>query len=161
MQSTAIEAARAAADKLPLPATAAVHFTPGDCALLIGPAELLLKRLEAVRIAGLRPTLLCTGPDDAARLPHGLRALAGQLAGLSGWMGAFRARLHTARGPADLTPLSFHADGHFDWVLDFTGGKPPGLGVAPLGHYSLAPDDYPALKQSLLEIAQRVRAGFD
>ena len=128
MHATAIQAARAAADKVPSPPTDFIRFTPGDCALLIGPAALLLKRLEAVRIAGLRPALLCTGPDDAAGLPQGLRALAGQLAELSGWMGAFRARLHTANGPADLAPLSFHADGHFDWVLDFTAASRPGGG---------------------------------
>ncbi|MGA7181274.1 MAG: 4Fe-4S dicluster domain-containing protein [Thiobacillaceae bacterium] len=161
MRVTSLQSARAAAEQVPSPPTDFIRFTPGDCALLIGPAALLLKRLEAVRIAGLRPALLCTGVNDAASLPSGLRALTGQLADLSGWMGAFRARLHTANGPADLTPLSFHADGHFDWVLDFTGSKPPGLGVAPLGHYSLVPDDYPALKQALLEIAQRLRDGFE
>jgi ferredoxin len=138
--------------------TAFIHYTPGDCALLIGPTELLLKRLEALRIAGLRPALLCDDLPDPP--PRGVRTLAGHLADVSGWMGAFSARVVGAHGPLDLAPLSFHDDGHFDWVLDFSGAPAPGKGVAPLGYYTLAPDDFPALKRTLLEIAGRVREGF-
>jgi ferredoxin len=90
-----------------------------------------------------------------------LRALAGQLADLSGWMGAFSARLHTANGPADLAPLSFHEDGHFDWVLDFSATPSIPAATPPLGYYTLAPDDFPALKRTLLEIADRLRSGFE
>jgi len=141
--------------------TTQIHYTPGDCAVLIGPSDLLLKRLEACRIAGLRPTLLCTDLPDLESLPRGLRALPGRLAGVSGWMGAFTARLESANGPVELAPLSFHDDGHFDWVIDFSGAPPPGKGVAPLGYYRLPPDDFPALKQVLLEIARRLREGHD
>jgi len=159
MTHNAQEAARTAAAGLPAPTPELVHFAPGDCALLIGPAETLLKRLEAVRLAGLRPALLCTDAPDLGSLPRGLRALPGELAALSGWMGAFTARMAGPNGAVDLAPLSFHADGHFDWVLDFSGA--PRTGVAPLGHYALAADDFPGLKRALVEIAGRLRAGFD
>lgn len=142
----------------PLPET--VRYTPGSCALLIGPAETLLKRLESVRTVGLRPALLCTAPGDADRLSAGLRALEGRLSGLEGWMGSFRASLHTANGQADLAPLSFNEDGHFDWVLDFSGTAFAGRSVTPPGYYNFSTDDYPAIKQSLLEIARRIREGY-
>ncbi|MDP2833905.1 MAG: 4Fe-4S binding protein [Pseudomonadota bacterium] len=138
-----------------------IHYTPGDCALFIGPSDLLLKRLELLRVAGLRPALLCTDLPDLENLPRGLRALSGRLAGVSGWMGMFTASLQSASGPVDLAPLSFHDDGHFDWVIDFSGAPAPGKGAAPLGHYALPPDDFPALKRSLLEIATRLREGHD
>jgi len=138
-----------------------VHYTPGDCALLIGPSEILLKRLELFRVAGLRPALLCSDQPDADALPRGLRALPGQLADLSGWMGAFGAHMQTRQGPVELAPLSFHDDGHFDWVLDFSELPQVQTAVPPLGYYALAADDFPALKRVLLEIAGRVRAGFE
>ncbi len=138
-----------------------LHYTPGDCALLIGPSDLLLKRLEAARVAGLRVALLCSDLPDLAQLPRGLRALPGRLAEVNGWMGAFTARLHGANGPLDLAPLSFHGDGHFDWVIDFSDAPAPGKGVAPLGYYSLPADDFPALKRTLLEIAARLREDHD
>ena len=141
--------------------TTQVHYTPGDCALLIGPSEILLKRLELLRVAGLRPALLCTDQPDADALPRGLRALPGQLADLSGWMGQFTARMKTHHNPAELAPLSFHENGHFDWVLDFSETPQVQTTFPPLGYYSLAADDFPALKRALLEIAGRVRAGFE
>jgi ferredoxin len=143
------------------PGAELVRYTPGNCALLIGPAETLLQRLEAVRTVGLKPALLCTASGDAERLPAGLRALAGSLASLDGWMGRFKATLKTADGPADLAPLSFHDDGHFDWVLDFSGVAFARRGVKPPGYYDLSSCDYPALKQTLLEIARRMREGYD
>jgi ferredoxin len=75
-------------------------------------------------------------------------------------MGRFHATLATPRGEADLAPLSFHEDGHFDWVLDFTDS--PGLvpEVAPLGYYALAGADFSTLKRRLLEIAGILREGF-
>ena len=159
MTSPFLAAARASADALHPPTPQSVHFSPGDCALLVGPAEILLKRLDAVRLAGLRPALLCTDHPDLDKLPRGLRALGGELVHLSGWMGAFNARIRGPNGAVDLAPLSLHEDGHFDWVLDFTALPRPG--VPPLGHYTLAPDDFPVLKRALLEIAGRLRAGFD
>lgn len=138
-----------------------IHYTPGDCALLIGPAEILLKRLELLRVAGLRPALLCSDLPDADALPRGLRALPGQLADLSGWMGQFTARMQTRQGPVELAPLSFHDDGHFDWVLDFSETPQMPMALPPLGYYALAAEDFPGLKRVLLEIAGRVRAGFE
>ncbi|MFN3595366.1 MAG: 4Fe-4S binding protein [Thiobacillaceae bacterium] len=126
---------------------------------MIGQAEVLLKRLEALRVVGLRPALLCTDLTDPARLPRGLRALTGRPAAITGWMGAFHARIDTPHGQEDLAPLSWHADGHFDWVLDF--GNQPRPVVPPPGWYSLPADDYPALKVALLEIARRLRDGYD
>lgn len=138
-----------------------IQYTPGDCILLIGPAEFLLKRMEMFRVAGLRPALLCSDQPDLAQLPRGLRALPGQLADLTGWMGAFSARMKTLQGPADLAPLSFHEDGHFDWVLDFSATPQATTSVPPLGYYALAADDFAGLKRALLEIAGRVRGGFE
>lgn len=132
---------------------------PGDCVLLIGPAEVLLRHLEAVRLVGLKPALLCTDLPDLDRLPRGLRALGGRLATVGGWMGAFQATLETSQGPTDLAPLSFHDDGHFDWVLDFSGFQP--ADVAPPGWYTLAEGDRDGLKQTLLEIARYLRAGYE
>jgi ferredoxin len=109
----------------------------------------------------LRPALLCTAPGDADRLPAGLRALAGSLASIEGWMGSFKATLQTFSGPADLAPLSFHEDGHFDWVLDFSSAAFAGRAVKPHGYHGLSADDYPAIKQALLEIARRIRDGYD
>lgn len=134
-----------------------VYYAPGDCALVIGPGDLLLKRLDAFRIAGLRPSLLCTDVADLSPELRGLRALAGRPAAISGWMGAFHAQIATAHGQEDLAPLSWHADGHFDWVLDFSGMQHPA--VPPLGWYSLAADDYQSLKTALLEIACYRREG--
>jgi ferredoxin len=136
-----------------------IRYTPGDCVLLVGPADLLFKRQDFVRTAGLRPALFCTGPDDAGKVTVGMRALAGRLTDLSGWIGAFRARMHTANGSVDLGPLAHHDDGHFDWVLDFTGQL--GAGVPAPGHYRLGEDDFPALKRTLIEIARRVRDGYE
>lgn len=136
-----------------------IRYTPGDCALLIGPYAGLEKRLEAVRLAGLRPVLLC---DDLPEPPpRGVRALGGQVAGVTGWMGAFRVQIVGPGGGVDLAPLSLHEDGHFDWVLDFSGVRPPGNGVAPLGHYALAQDDFPGFKRALLEIVPRLREGHE
>lgn len=137
-----------------------VHYTPGNCALLIGPSDVLIKRLEMVRVAGLRPALLCSDLPDAGALPRGLRALPGQLADFSGWMGRFSARMQTRSGPVELTPLSFHEDGHFDWLLDFSATPQARTAVPPLGYYALAADDFPELKRVLLEIVGRVRTGF-
>ncbi len=136
-----------------------IYFGTGDCVLMVGPSELLLKRLEMLRAAGLRGALLCTDFQDMAQLPRGLRALSGELASLSGWMGQFTASLRTPQGTVDLAPLSFHDDGHFDWVLDFSGAVR--TEVPPLGYYPLPVDDFPALKHALLEIAGRVRTGYD
>jgi ferredoxin len=124
-----------------------------DVALLIGPTTLLLKRAEAARLAGLRPALLCT--DHPAVLPRGLRALPGELADLRGSQGAFQAWLRGRDGPTDLGPLSFHGDGHFDWVLDFTGAPSPRLTIP--GRYDLPADDYPAFKTALMEIAAQLQ----
>jgi ferredoxin len=135
-----------------------VSYSPGDCALLIGPGELLLKRLEALKLTGLRASLLST---DVTEMPRGLRTLSGELADVSGWMGAFTARMATPQGPVDLSPLSYHDDGHFDWVLDFSATPRVPTEVSPLGYYALAADDFPALKRSLLEIAGRLRAGHE
>lgn len=155
MSDQALRAALTEAAPIPMPPGETVRYTPGDCALLIGPGAVLRKRLEALAVAGLRPVMLCT--DDPAELPRDPRALAGRPARISGWMGAFRAELAGPQGALDLAPLSWHADGHFDWVLDFSGFPHPG--VPSLGWYSLAPDDYPALKSALLEIAARLRGG--
>lgn len=141
------------------PTREAVHYRPGDCALLVGPAAVLLRHLEAVRLVGLRPALLCTDLPDPDRLPRGLRALGGRPERISGWMGAFTATMKTATLPADLAPLSFHGDGHFDWVLDFSGFKP--AEVAPPGWYALTPGDHGGIKRALLEIARRLREGYD
>lgn len=156
---SALSAARSSDSEITAPVLEMVHFSPGDCALLIGPSTLLLQRLEAVRLIGLRPALLCTDEPDMGALPRGLRALTGEPAGVSGWMGRFTAFVKGRDHPLELAPLSFHEDGHFDWVLDFTGQ--PGAPVTPLGMYHLAPEDYPALKRALLEIAPRLREGFD
>ncbi|MGQ9860679.1 MAG: 4Fe-4S dicluster domain-containing protein [Thiobacillaceae bacterium] len=136
-----------------------VHYTPGNCALLLGPHEVLLRSLEAVRLVGLRPALLCTDLPDLNRLPRGLRALGGIPERISGWMGAFTASMKTTTEPADLAPLSFHDDGHFDWVLDFSDFKP--AQVAPPGWYVLTSGDHAGLKKALLEIARYLREGYD
>jgi Fe-S-cluster-containing hydrogenase component 2 len=136
-----------------------VHYRPGDCALLIGPAELLFKRQEAARIAGLRTALLCTGADDVQYLTVGMRALAGEPAEITGWMGNFSARLRSLEGSTDLAPLSPHADGHFDWVLDFRPGDVPGR-LPPPGYYRLPADDFSALRPVLKTIAACLREGY-
>jgi len=156
MPNTALNAARVAADALIAEPPETVRYSPADCALLIGPGEVLLKRLEALKVTGLRASLLST---DATDLPRGLRALSGELADISGWMGRFTARMATHQGPVDLSPLSFHDDGHFDWVLDFSATPRVTTEVPPLGYYALPADDFPALKRSLLEIAGRLRNG--
>jgi len=158
--NTSAEAALAAAAAIPDPAVETIRYAPGNCALLIGPAERLLGWLEAVRVAGLRPALLSTGAGDAARLPAGLRALAGQPAAISGWMGSFTASLRTAGEPASLAPLSFHADGHFDWVLDFTTAPAGDAAISPPGYYRLPADDFTVFKGALMEIARHLRDGF-
>ncbi len=135
-----------------------VLYRPGDCILLIGPAELLQKRQEAVHVAGLRTALFCTAPGDIERIAAGQRALAGSLAEVSGWMGAFSARMESNRGPVDLAPLSCHEDGHFDWVLDFTGGSRK---AQTPGYYQLPADDFTAFKQAILEIVRRTRDGYE
>jgi ferredoxin len=137
----------------------AVHYAPGNCALLVGPVDLLLRHLEAVRLVGLRPALLCTDLPDLDHLPRGLRALGGHPERISGWMGAFTASLKTATAPVAMAPLSFHDDGHFDWVLDFSGIKPDP--VAPPGWYALTGGDHAGLKRALMEIARRLREGYD
>lgn len=142
-------------------ATEAVRYTPGDCALLVGASDLLFRHVESVRVVGLRPALLCTDLPDLDRLPRSLRALPGELAGLNGWMGAFTARTRGARGDIDLAPLSFHEDGHFDWVLDFSPTPCLKPSVPPPGYYALPADDYAALKGTLLEIAARLRDGHE
>lgn len=159
MDDTHLEHALEVAASLATPMPDKVYYTPGNCALLIGPTALLLKRLEVLKVAGLRAALLCTDLADPDTLPRGLRALAGRPATITGWMGAFHAHLDTALGQVDLAPLSWHADGHFDWVIDFSGLERPA--VPPLGWYSLPPDDYPALKMALLEIARRLREGYE
>jgi len=138
---------------------AVLRYQPGDCVLLMGPAEVVLRHLEAVRLVGLRPALLCTDPHGPEDLPRGLRALAGRPATVGGWMGTFTATMKTPGGPADLAPLSFHGDGHFDWVLDFSGFKP--AEVAPPGWYALDEGNRAALKQALLEIARCLREGYE
>jgi ferredoxin len=158
LADTAFLAAEAAAAALQPPQPETVTFTPGDCVLLVGPGEILLKRLDALKLTGLRASLLST---DATEMPRGLRALSGQLADISGWMGRFTARMATPQGGVDLSPLSHHEDGHFDWVLDFSATPGAVAEVPPLGYYALAVDDFPALKHSLLEIAARVRSGHD
>lgn len=158
MPNTAHEAARVAAAALTAPQPETVSYAPGDCALLIGPGETLLKRLEVMKLTGLRAALFST---DATEMPRGLRALSGELADVSGWMGAFTARMATAQGAVDLSPLSYHDDGHFDWVLDFSAPPKVTTEVPPLGYYALAADDFPALKRSLLEIAGRLRGGYE
>jgi hypothetical protein len=60
-----------------------------------------------------------------------------------------------------LSPLSFHEDGHFDWVLDFCEPPQVQTDVPPLGHCAVAAQDFPGLKRVLLEIAGRVREGFE
>lgn len=142
--------------------TESIHYAPGDCALMIGPGDVLLRHLEAVRLVGLRPALLCTDLPDLAGLPRGLRALralGGRPERISGWMGAFNAAMQAAGGDVDLAPLSFHTDGHFDWVLDFSGFK--SAEMAPPGWYAQAEGDRAGLKQALLEIARRLREGHD
>jgi ferredoxin len=161
MTRNAYVAAQAASDTLIAAAPDSVRFKPGDCALLIGPAKTLMQRSEALRIAGLRPAMLCTDPADIDVPLQGVRALPGQLAELSGWMGQFTAKMRTAQGMVDLAPLSVHEDGHFDWVLDFSTTPQAPAAVPPLGYYTLAADDFPALKKTLLEIAGRVHAGFE
>lgn len=161
MTDSVLNAVCEAADALTFSAPETVTYAPGNCALLIGPSALLLKRLEALRVAGLRPALLCTDLPDVGSLPRGLRALPGHLAGLSGWMGAFTARMATLREPISLAPLSFNEDGHFDWVLDFSPTPSVKPLVPPLGYYHLPADDFPALKRALLEIAGRLRSGFE
>lgn len=136
-----------------------VHYAPGNCALLLGPHEVLLRSLESVRLIGLRPALLCTDLPDLNRLPRGLRALGGIPDRINGWMGAFTASMKTTTEPADLAPLSFHDDGHFDWVLDFSDCKP--AQVAPPGWYVLTGGDHAGLKKALLEIARYLREGYD
>lgn len=164
MENCEQDAAMADLELEDLPASAPsapdrVRYAPGDCALLIGPADVLLRHLEAVRLVGLRPALLCTDLPDPDRLPRGLRALAGRPAGVRGWMGAFHATLDAPRGPVDLAPLSFHEDGHFDWVLDFTGFD--AAQVPPPGWHALAEADRPGLKQALLQIARQLREGYE
>lgn len=136
-----------------------VRYMPGNCALLIGPGEVLVKRLEGLKVVGLRPALLCTDLANPGPLPRGLRVLTGHPAAITGWMGAFYAWIDTARGREDLAPLSWHADGHFDWVLDFSGLDRPA--APPQGWYSLRADDYPAFKAALLEIARHLREGYE
>lgn len=157
MSEQALRAALAAAALPPPPPEETVRYTPGDCVLLIGPGAVLRKRLEALAVAGLRPSLLCT--DDPAELPRGLRALAGRPARISGWMGAFRAELAGPQGAVDLAPLSWHADGHFDWVLDFSDA--PGPSLSPPGWYRLMAEDFGALKEALLHIARAQREGHE
>ena len=128
--------------------------------MLIGLAERLLGWLEVVRVAGLRPALLSTGAGDAAKLPAGLRALAGQPAAINGWMGNFTASLRTAGEPVSLAPLSFNADGHFDWVLDFTAAPSGGAAISPPGYYRLPADDFTVFKGALIEIARHLHDGF-
>lgn len=154
-----LSAARSASDALTAPIPDSVRYSPGDCALLIGPTETLIKRLEAIRLAGLRPTLLCTDFPDPGRLPQGLRTLSGELADVSGWMGSFHARAKGQGGAVDLAPLSLHTDGHFDWILDFTAS--PWTALPPPGYFTLAMDDFPSLKRVLLEIAGYLRNGYD
>ncbi len=161
MTLNAFAAAQTASDALMAAAPDSIRFKPGNCALLIGPAKTLLQRSEALRIAGLRPALLCTDPADVDAPLQGVRALPGQLAELSGWMGRFTARMGTAQGAVDLAPLSLHEDGHFDWVLDFSASPQAPAAVPPLGYYALVADDIPALKKALMEIAGRVHAGFE
>ncbi|MBI1285163.1 MAG: 4Fe-4S dicluster domain-containing protein [Thiobacillus sp.] len=161
MSETALNSTSTIDHTLFAPTSATVRYAPGNTVLLIGPSELLLKHLEAYRVAGLRPALLCTDLPDASCLPRGLRALPGRLAGLSGWMGAFTAHMATLQQPMSLAPLSFNEDGHFDWVLDFSSPSSVRLAVPPLGYYALSPDDFPALKRVLLEIAGRVRSGYE
>jgi ferredoxin len=158
MSNTALEAALAAAAALNATAPETVSYSPGDCALLIGPGEVLLKRLEALKLTGLRVSMFST---DATEMPRGLRTLSGELAEISGWMGAFTARMATQQGAVDLSPLSYHDDGHFDWVLDFSTPPQVTTEVPSLGYYALAADDFAALKRSLLEIAGRVRGGHE
>lgn len=136
-----------------------LHYAPGNCALLMGPTKLLLRYLEAVRLIGLRPVLLCTDFPDLSQLPRGLRAVGGHLANISGWMGAFTIHLKTTTASIDLAPLSFHEDGHFDWILDFEGGKAAQL--TPPGWYALIPGDHADLKHTLLKIARQLREGYD
>lgn len=138
-----------------------IRYQPGDCVLLVGPAELLFKRQEALPVAGLRPALFCTAPGDAGRLTVGQRALAGLLTEATGWMGAFRARMAGPERPVDLAPLSWHVDGHFDWILDFAGGLFSDYEVTPPGYYRLGADDFSAFKGALLEIAARRREGYE
>ena len=161
MSDSALNAAREVAKTLIPPVPETVRYMPGDCVLLIGPSEILLKRLDALRVAGLRPALLCTDLSDISSLPRGLRALPGRLFDLSGWMGAFTARMSTAQQPLSLAPLSFNEDGHFDWVLDFSATPSIQSAVPPLGFYKLPQDDFPALKRTLLEIAGRVRSVYE
>lgn len=158
MPNNVQECVRAAAAALPVPQLEMMHYTPGDCTLIIGPGEVLLKRLEALKLAGLRVSLLS---NDATEMPRGLRALSGKLADISGWMGRFTARMASPQGAVDLSPLSHHEDGHFDWVLDFSATPGATAEVPQLGYYALAADDFPALKRCLLEIAARVRSGHD
>lgn len=158
MPNIAHEAARAAAAALTAPQPETVSYAPGDCALLIGPGETLLKRLEVMKLTGLRAALLST---DATEMPRGLRALSGELADVFGWMGAFTACMATPQGAVDLSPLSCHDDGHFDWVLDFSAPPKVTTEVPALGYYALAGDDFPALKRSLLEIAGHLRGGYE
>jgi ferredoxin len=155
MREHALAAARAAAAALTAPDHEWIGYAPGDCVLLVGPTDLLRTRLDMARAAGLRAALLCTDLLDPSRLPAGTRTLPGRLATLSGWMGEFRASIQVG----DLAPLSWHEDGHFDWVLDFSGFL--ARAVPPPGYYALAPEDYPAFKRALLEIVSRRRDGFE
>lgn len=138
-----------------------VRYAPQDCVLCIGHSGVLSKYADALRIVELHAVFLCTDVPDASRLPSGLRAVSGRLADLTGWMGNFTASAHASTGPVDLASLSFHPDGHYDWILDFSTPRAHPSAVPPLGYYALPADDFSALKRSLLEIAVRKREGFE
>lgn len=108
--SAPLAAALAAANSPPIPQPETVHFRPADCALLIGAREVLLQRLEAMKLAGLRTPMSST---DATEMPRGLRSLSGELADVSGWMGAFTSRMVMPQGAVDLSTLSYHDDDPF------------------------------------------------
>jgi ferredoxin len=142
-------------------ASARVRYAPGNVALVIGTAAVVRDAIEPLRVAGLRAGALLTDLADPGRLPRGIKAVPGRLAELSGWMGAFDARMSTLSGPASLAPLSAHSDGHFDWVLDFSPTRAIETTLPPPGYYQLPPGDFAALRKALLEIAARIRSGFE